>query len=128
MKKVQHLISKFLLLAAVGGTLVFAGPAPVSAAFDPLASGCDADPSAAICQNDAAKPNQLIRDIISTLLFVLGVISVIMIIVGGIRYALSGGDSGQTKSAKDTILYAVIGLVVALLSYAIVNFVIFRIG
>jgi len=47
-----------------------------------------------------------------------------MIIVGGIRYATSNGDQSAVKGAKDTILYAVVGLIVALVAYAIVNFVI----
>lgn len=67
-----------------------------------------------------------IRNITNTLLIAVGVISVIMIIIGGIRYALSGGDENGVKGAKDTILYAVIGVVVSLLAYAIVNFVIGR--
>jgi multisubunit Na+/H+ antiporter MnhB subunit len=57
-------------------------------------------------------------------LFILGAIAVIMIVIGGIRYTTSNGDSGSIKSAKDTILYAVVGLVVAMLAYAIVNFVV----
>ena len=64
-----------------------------------------------------------IKTIVNILLFVLGAIAVIMIIIGGIRYATSAGDAGSIKGAKDTILYAVIGLVVAILAYAIVNFV-----
>lgn len=67
--------------------------------------------------------NIIIGNVINILLFIIGVVSVIMIIIGGINYTLSQGDSGKVKSAKDTILYAVIGLVVALLAYAIVNFV-----
>jgi hypothetical protein len=47
-----------------------------------------------------------------------------MIIYGGIRYTTSAGDSSHVKAAKDTILYAVVGLVVAILAYAIVNFVV----
>ena len=46
-----------------------------------------------------------------------------MIILGGISYATSQGDPGKVKKGKDTILYGIIGLVVALLAYAIVNFV-----
>ena len=49
--------------------------------------------------------------------------SVIMLIYGGIQYVLSTGDSGKVTNAKNTILYAVVGLIVAILSYAIVNFV-----
>lgn len=64
-----------------------------------------------------------IKVIVNILLFILGAIAVIMIIIGGIRYTTSNGDASATKGAKDTILYAVIGLVVAILAYAIVNFV-----
>lgn len=64
-----------------------------------------------------------ITQIINALLWIVGVVSVIMIIVGGLRYVLSGGDPKNTQAAKDTILYAVIGVVVAVLAYAIVNFV-----
>ena len=54
----------------------------------------------------------------------MGAISVIMIIVGGIRYATSQGDQTQMQSAKNTILYSIVGIVVAILAYAAVNFVI----
>ena len=50
----------------------------------------------------------------------LGLVAVIMIVIGGIKYATSGGDASGTKSAKDTILYAVIGLVVALIGQTVV--------
>lgn len=66
---------------------------------------------------------KIIKDITNLLLFILGAVSVIMVVIGGFKYVVSNGDSSQTKSAKDTILYAVIGLIVALLAYAIVNFV-----
>lgn len=74
-------------------------------------------------QNKTSLEDQ-IKQITNVLLFLLGAIAVIMIIIGGIRYATSNGDSSSIKSAKDTILYAVIGLIVAILAYAIVNFVI----
>jgi hypothetical protein len=73
--------------------------------------------------NGGTKLEDMIKIIVNVLLFLLGAIAVIMIIIGGIRYATSGGDASATKSAKDTILYAVIGLVVAILAYAIVNFI-----
>lgn len=76
---------------------------------------------------DSASQDDLkndIKTIVNVMLFILGAIAVIMIIVGGIRYTTSNGDAQQTKGAKDTILYAVVGLVVAILAYAIVNFVI----
>lgn len=75
---------------------------------------------------DPSQPESLlinIKAITNTMLLAIGVISVIMIVIGGIRYTVSGGDEKGTKGAKDTILYSVIGLVVALLAFAIVNFV-----
>jgi hypothetical protein len=62
--------------------------------------------------------------ITNTLLFLLGAISVIMIIIGGLRYVISGGDSAAVTAAKNTILYAIVGVIVAILAYAIINFVI----
>lgn len=66
------------------------------------------------------------KKIIDVLLFIIGLIAVLMIIIGGLRYVVSGGDSSATKGAKDTILYAVIGLIVAIMAYGIVNFVVGR--
>lgn len=57
------------------------------------------------------------------LLFAVGAISVIMIIIGGLRYVTSGGNTANVTAAKNTILYAVVGVVVALFAYAMVNFV-----
>ncbi|MBB1558369.1 hypothetical protein HG437_003230 [Candidatus Saccharibacteria bacterium] len=65
-----------------------------------------------------------ITNIVNIMLYALGAIAVIMIVVGGIRYTTSNGDSNGIQSAKNTILYAVAGLVVAILAYAIVNFVV----
>jgi multisubunit Na+/H+ antiporter MnhB subunit len=57
------------------------------------------------------------------MLFIIGAIAVIMLIIGGIRYVVSAGDQNAVTSAKNTILYAIIGIVVAFLAYAAVNFV-----
>ncbi|MCB9822840.1 hypothetical protein H6800_01030 [Candidatus Nomurabacteria bacterium] len=66
---------------------------------------------------------RLIKKIINIFSIVIGTVAVIMIIIGGFRYIISGGDSSATKSAKDTIMYAVIGLVVVLFAQVIVIFV-----
>ncbi|MBC7943457.1 hypothetical protein H7X68_03090 [Candidatus Saccharibacteria bacterium] len=67
--------------------------------------------------------NGIFTTIVNVLLFIIGAISVIMLIIGGIKYTVSGGDSSAVTSAKNTILYAIIGLIVAFLAFAIVNFV-----
>jgi len=66
----------------------------------------------------------IFQTITNVLLFIIGAISVIMLIIGGIRYVVSGGDQAAVTSAKNTILYAIVGIVVAILAYALVNFVI----
>lgn len=64
-----------------------------------------------------------VKIIINVALGVLGLVAVVMIILGGLSYTTSAGDAAKVKKAKDTIMYGVIGLVVALLAFAIVNFV-----
>jgi hypothetical protein len=64
-----------------------------------------------------------VKNIINTVIFAIGIIAVIVIILGGVSYATSQGDPAKVKKGKDTILYGIIGLVVALLAFAIVNFV-----
>ena len=75
-------------------------------------------------QKDSRSAGDLAKDFVNIMLFAVGILAVIILIWGGIRYILSGGDSGAVSSAKKTILYAVVGLIVAILAYAIVNFVI----
>jgi hypothetical protein len=60
--------------------------------------------------------------ITNVLLFVVGALSVVMVIVGGLRYVVSGGNSTAITGAKNTILYAIVGIIVAFLAYAAVNF------
>ena len=62
--------------------------------------------------------------ITNVMLFIVGGVSVLMIIIGGLRYVLSGGDSGNVSAAKNTILYAIVGIIVSLLAYAVVSFVV----
>lgn len=66
----------------------------------------------------------LFETITNALLFLVGAVSVIMLIVGGFKYVVSGGDSSKIESAKNTIIYAIVGIVVAVLAYAAVDFVI----
>ncbi len=75
-------------------------------------------------QSELFGDSGVFKTITNVLLFIIGAISVIMLIIGGIRYVVSGGDSTAVTSAKNTILYAVVGIVVAILAYALVNFVI----
>lgn len=66
--------------------------------------------------------------ITSIALYIIGAVSVLMLIWGGLRYILSGGDSKKITDAKNTVLYALLGLAIAFFSYAIVHFVLNAIG
>lgn len=70
----------------------------------------------------------IFQTVTNFLLFLIGVVSVIMLIIGGFQYVISGGDSTKVEKAKNTILYAIIGLVVAILAFAAVDFVLDTLG
>ena len=65
----------------------------------------------------------VITMVTNTLLFIAGALAVIMVIYGGIRYAISGGNSAAVTAAKNTVLYAIVGLIIAFIAFAAVNFV-----
>ena len=90
-----------------------------TSAFAQLGTGANVGQNA----STATSLNDTFKNVINILLYIIGAASVIMLIVGGIRYTISAGDSGQVTSAKNTIMYAIVGLVLAFLAYAIVNFV-----
>lgn len=77
-----------------------------------------------ICDSQGDDFYEIMKTIINTILMVLGMVAVIMIVIGGIRYTTSNGEASQIQSAKNTVLYAVVGLIVAILAFAIVNFVV----
>ena len=54
---------------------------------------------------------------------IVAIIAVVMIVIRGVSYATSQGDPGKVKKGKDTIMYGIIGMIIALLAFAIVNFV-----
>lgn len=100
-------------------------PAVVAAAESPGSIGEGANAARGESQQEELfGDNGVFRTVTNVLLFIIGAIAVIMLIIGGIRYVLSGGDQTQVTSAKNTILYAIIGIVVAILAFAAVDFVI----
>lgn len=89
---------------------------------------CDGDAASSMyCTNKEEDVNSIIKAVVDLLLMAVAIISVIVIIVGGIFFALANGDSARVAKARNTVLYAVIGLVVSLFSYAIVQFVFNRV-
>ncbi len=126
-KQLKQLISALLLIPAFVLGLSLFVPVAVSAA-----TNCTDDLSVANGANCAKGNDQpdelfsetgLFKKVTDILLFITGAIAVIMLIIGGIRYVVSGGDQNAVTSAKNTILYAIVGIVVVFLAYAAVNFV-----
>lgn len=120
MKKWKQLVAAIGIMAGIGLTALPATNVSAINVFDQCKSNADS----AVCKAKGDSLGKMIQTVINILLYILGAVAVVMIVIGGIRYTTSNGDSGAIKSAKDTILYAVIGLVVAILAYSIVNFVI----
>ena len=122
------------IILSIGILMGFAAPVLLpatahGATFDLFksCSGVDSE----ICKNQQDQklfgPGSIWTRIINTIIFLVGAVAVIMIVIGGLRYTLSGGDSGSINNAKNTILYAIVGIVIAVSAYAIVNFVVTRI-
>ncbi|HVO86748.1 MAG TPA: pilin [Candidatus Binatia bacterium] len=84
-------------------------------------------PSSCANQNGAQQINDILRHIVNILSALVGVVAVIMIIFGGLRYVTSGGNDTSITSAKNTILYAIIGLIIVALAQIIVHFVLNKI-
>jgi hypothetical protein len=127
----QTLLTVVFTAASVLGVAALSVPAYAGSPADQIQKGIDATDTNGGAKDCGPAGNKRqcnlgdsIQTVINVLLFVIGTLAVIMIIIGGIRYTISNGDSSQITSAKNTILYAVIGLVVALLAYAIVDFVV----
>lgn len=126
---------KKVLIAAVA-VLAVATPALAPAAVyadasttidQGLCKGTSLDTSATDCSasasNAQSKINDLLTQVINIFSVIVGVIAVFMIIFGGLKYITSGGDSGNVSGAKNTIIYALVGLVIVALAQFIVHFV-----
>jgi len=121
MKRIKYMILALGIITGFGLATV-----PVVVGAQNVFVNCPAGSTSEICKGNPNDFTNFIKTIVNTLLFVLGAVSVVTIIIAGIRYTTSQGDPGAVKIAKDTLLYAVIGLVVAIMAFAIVNFVIGR--
>ena len=126
----KKVMAGFVVVASM--TLVMTGlgvlsSLPAQAACDPkkgmegaLQDDCSRGPG----QAKELDGNQgVITTIINTMLFIVGLLAVIMIIYAGIRFVTAHGDEKQVESARQTIIYSVVGLIVAILAYALVNWV-----
>lgn len=118
MGKVLKLALPMILMAGVVALAVMPEVSALTLEEGARAAKCNG------CPEDLFGPTGAFRQITNTILYIVGIIAVIMLIIGGIRYVVSGGDAKKVTDAKNTVLYAIIGLVIAVFAYAIVNFVI----
>lgn len=134
MKKLKRIV--FSIVAALGLLSPLAIPTVANAQdieenlkcganlkFSSPENGCEVDSAG---NTAGERIDQIVSQVINILSLAVGVVAVIMIIVGGFKYITSGGDSGNVTGAKNTILYAVVGLIVVALAQVIVRFVVDR--
>jgi len=121
MKRLRIFIASLAVFLGLAGTV----PA-IAVAQTAKSQACQALGSNAGCTttpHGGADINNVIKTIVNVLSFVIGVVAVIMIMVGGFRFITAGGDSNKVASARGTIIYAVVGLVIAASAQFIVWFV-----
>lgn len=135
--KTSLLIIATMLLTFGAPTVVMSG---VASAANAPAANCSNDSTSAInagtnaafsgdtcntstTQNNSNSIAQIARNAVNVLSLIVGIVAVIMIVYGGFRYITSGGDSGAVGNAKNTLIYAIVGLIIVALAQVIVHFV-----
>ncbi len=135
-KNIKRLVAGLLVAPVLAfGAVVLPATVPAFAADCPTTptlsltggAACSA-PSGSAGTATLFGSGSIFTTIVNILLFIIGAVAVIMLIIGGVRYTISGGKESEVKAAKDTILYAIIGIVVAFLAYAVVNWVLTSLG
>lgn len=137
----KNILKKSIVTLSAVAALLMPVAVPVAvgaqAATEPdiqngLCTGANLSTTPTDCANTTSEAAGDVDTIITTVInifsLVVGVVSVIMIIIGGLKYITSGGDSGNVSGAKNTILYAIIGLVIVALAQVIVKFVLGRVA
>ena len=125
MKRLRIFLATMAVFIGLGGAVPV-----VATAATPKATACQALGSNASCTKDTSggvSINSVIRAVVNILSIAIGVAAVIMVMIGGFRYITAGGDANSVSSAKNTIIYAVIGLVIVAMAQFIVQFVLSKV-
>lgn len=120
----KRLITTLIIFCALLVPNLAALPASAVSPKEAVCNGVGLTISGGGCGDSGAQVSATISNVINLLLIVVGVIAVIVIIVAGLNFITSGGDSNKVTAAKNTIVYAIIGLVVVAFAEVIVHFVI----
>ena len=118
MRKIVKIVLPSLIMGVMMAVALAGNASALTLQEGAEAARCDG------CPADLFGDTGVFKQVTNTILYIVGIIAVVMLIIGGIRYVTSGGDSKKVTDAKNTVLYAIIGLVIAFLAFAIVNFVI----
>ena len=124
-KKLKNILIGTLTVAVMvfGVSIIYqTGNTEIAGAINSeITSGMNATSAGTSTPTDA---NVVIKNVTNIMFFIIGAVSVIMLIYGGIRYTTSGGNTNSVTAAKNTVIYSIVGLVISILAYAIVNFVV----
>lgn len=129
MKQIQIIMAIFFT-----GICLSVAPAVHASVFDGSkeaacqGAALDSSSSCASLGSGTKDPNATVKLALNIFSAIVGLIAVVMIMVGGLRYMMSGGDSGKTAAAQNTVLYAAIGLVVAAFAQIIAQFVLRKVS
>ena len=127
MKSIKHIAAAILISVAAVVGFSFIGQNHASALFtnarNQACGGVNLSNSKTTCANESASVGSLVNTIINIISWIVGIAAILMVIVGGFRYVISGGDSNATASARNTIIYALIGLAIAAMAQLLIHFV-----
>ena len=119
----KSIISIAIMTCAVFGASVLSTASLSGSASAQVSEGINTATTSEMKGKSIDGDNGLIKTVVNVLLWAVGILSVIMIIFSGLRYITSAGDASKTKSAQSTLTYSVVGLIVAIMAYAIVSMV-----
>ncbi len=122
----KSIISIAIMTCAVFGASVLSTASLSGSVSAQVSKGIDTATTSEMQGKSIDGKDGLIKTVVNILLWAVGILSVIMIIFSGFRYITSSGDASKTKSAQSTLIYSVVGLIVAIMAWAIVNMVIKR--
>jgi len=129
MNKLKALIVSLALLFSGAPMLVpaVASALPTNSFADSLksdaCSGLDQIDSSQGCGQGESGISEVVSSVVNILSYIVGIVAVIMIIVAGLKYITAGGDANKAASARNTLIYALIGLAIAALAQVLVHFV-----
>lgn len=126
-KKTALSLIIFLALA-FGTTAIFSNAVNAQGFHDELCGGANLSLNQGKCPGgNESSLNNLIRAVINILTMIVGIAAVIMILVGGFRFITSGGDSGKVASARQTVIYALVGLAIVALAQVITRYILTKV-